>query len=471
MAERLPNIVLILADDLGYGDVSCLNPQSRIATPHLDALASQGMTFRDAHSSSAVCTPSRYSLLTGRYCWRGSLQSGVLWGYDPCLIEPGRLTLAEMLRQRGYATACVGKWHLGLGWRLRGQPQFGPEADPEVDWAQPLTAGPHTVGFDYSYVIPASLDMAPYVYIEDGVVVEPPVSRIQGQPRPGFYRGGWAAPGFSHETCLLELTQRAEAFISYQARRAPEHPFFLYFALPSPHTPHLPRAPFRGRSRAGEYGDLVVETDWTVGRILGALQRLGMTEDTLVVFASDNGCHASASRLWERFQHRGNGIYRGEKSDVWDGGHRVPLFARWPGRIAAGSFCDELVCLSDWMATCAAIVGYELPLDAGEDSFDLLPYLLGQVTPPLRESVIHHSIYGMFAVREREWKLVLCKGSGGWTLEEKDVPAGAPPMQLYNLREDPSETRNLWAEQPEVVERLLHTLAECRRAGRSAPVR
>jgi arylsulfatase A len=464
-----PNIVLILADDLGYGDLSCLNSGSRIPTPRIDALAVGGMVFEDAHSTSSVCTPSRYSLLTGRYCWRTELKSGVLWGYDPHLIEPGRLTLPQMLQANGYATACIGKWHLGLGWDIISGDPNGVEADPKVNFGTPLSAGPHTAGFGYSYIIPASLDMPPYCYIEDGIVVEAPTERIADSPRPAYYRGGNCATGFSHESCLLELTKQAEGFISGHRLAHPEQPFFLYFPLTSPHTPHMPRAPFRGKSQAGEYGDFVVETDWCVGRIMDTLDRHGCADNTLFVFTSDNGCHASAIGLEERFGHLGNYVFRGQKSDAWDGGHRIPLIVRWPNQTPAGSTCSRLVSLSDLMATCAAIVGQALPDDAAEDSYNVWPYLLGRQEPVIRPELIHHSIYGHFAVREHDWKLVMCRGSGGWSLEEREVPADAPPMQLYNLLEDVREQQNLYHRHPDIVTRLANVVDEAHRLGRTAP--
>jgi arylsulfatase A-like enzyme len=469
--NRLPNIVLILADDLGYGDLSCLNPGSKIQTPHIDQLARDGMIFTDAHSSSAVCTPSRYSLLTGRYCWRSRLKEGVLWGYDQPLLEPDRLTLPAMLKTQGYKTACIGKWHLGLGWQFTGKPQFGPYADPEVDFEKPLTAGAHTAGFDYSYIVPASLDMAPYVYIENGRVVECPVEKIDESPRPAFYRGGWCAPGYSHETCLLELTKQAEGFITSHAVAHPSKPFFLYFPLTSPHTPHMPRSPFRGKSRAGEYGDFVVETDWCVGRIIDTLERHELTENTLFIFTSDNGCHATPIGLKEKYDHLGNYIFRGQKSDAWDGGHRIPLIARFPKMIQPGSTCQELVCLSDWMAAFASLSGFTLPNDAAEDSLDILPYLKGNFLPPGRESVVHHSIYGHFAIRDQRWKLILCKGSGGWSLEENQTAPDAPPMQLYDLENDIEEQHNLFYEHPMIVNKLKNMLEGYQRAGRSASIR
>lgn len=457
-----PNIVYILADDWGYGDVSCLNPESKIQTPHTDQLARCGMTFTDAHSNSAVCTPTRYGILTGRYCWRSQLKKGVLFGYSTPLIETGRMTVASLLHDQGYTTACVGKWHLGLDWPLK---DGATDANRDtVDFARSLTGGPRTAGFDHSFVIPASLDMEPYCYIEDGHVVELPSEEIGDSPRPAFWRGGACAPGFSHETCLLELTMKAESFIYAQAQL--DKPFFLYFPMPSPHTPHFSRTRFQGRSKAGEYGDYVTEHDWCIGRIVRALERHGLAQNTLVIVTSDNGCHAGPIGLKEKYDHLGNFIYRGQKSDAWDGGHHIPFLACWPGVIEAGSQCDQTVCLTDLMATVAGILGVELPSDAGEDSCNILPYFKGE-TQTIREATVHHSVNGDFAIRKHQWKLIECRGSGGWSLKEADVPDEAPPMQLYDMATDPEEQHNLFVQEPDVVADLLGLLNRYRTSGRS----
>lgn len=463
---RKPNIIYLLADDWGYGDVSCLNPDSKIQTPHTDRLATEGMVFSDAHSNSAVCTPTRYGVMTGRYCWRSRLKRGVLGGYSEPLIEEGRMTVPSLLRDQGYTTACVGKWHLGLGWQTPGGAET---VDKEtVDFAAPLFHGPHTVGFDQSFIIPASLDMEPYCYIEDGMVVEQPVDVIADSPRPAFWRGGACAPGFSHETCLLELTTRAEGFIHQQARARGDQPFFLYFPAPSPHTPHFSRIPFAGRSQAGTYGDYVTEHDWSIGRILEAVRRSGQAENTLIIVTSDNGCHDEPIGLKEKYNHLGNHIYRGQKSDAWDGGHRIPFIASWPGVIEPGSRCDKTVCLTDLLATVAGICDVALPGDAGEDSYDILPYLQGDQENTIREATVHHSIRGEFAIRKDQWKLVACRGSGGWSLKETDVPADAPPMQLYDMVSDPEEQQNLYCEKPEVADELLEILNRYRTKDRSS---
>jgi arylsulfatase A-like enzyme len=457
-----PHIVYILADDLGYGDVGALNPRSRIPTPHMDSLAKAGITFTDAHSPSAVCTPTRYGILTGRYCWRTRLAKGVLNGYDPPLIEPDRLTVPAMLRGAGYKSACIGKWHLGLGWQLK--PGADQTSAATVDFTKPLTAGPHTVGFDYSYIIPASLDMDPYVYVEDGKVVEQPTGRIGDSPRPAYWRGGPIAPSFRHQTCVAELTSKAEAFIENQAGANPPAPLFLYFALTSPHTPHVPRDQFRGRSNAGTYGDFVVETDWAVGRILDALKRQGLEQNTLVILTSDNGSHTQPINR-ELAGHESNGPWRGQKSDALEGGHRVPFVARWPARIKAGSKCDQTICLTDLMATASQIAGVKLPDDAAQDSVDTLALLTGPNEKLARDATILHSIDGTFAVRQGNWKLILGKGSGGWSQPNNRAPADAPPVQLYDLQTDPGERTNLQGRHPERVAAMRELLENVRRDG------
>lgn len=471
MKNRRPNLVLINFDDLGYGDVSHLNPDAKVRTPHIDSLARAGMVFTDGHSSSSVCTPSRYSLMTGRYNWRTRLQSGVMWGYSPPLIDPGQDTLASLLQRQGYRTGCVGKWHLGLGWAYA--PEFEPHdkietSTPPIDFSAPLTSGPHTLGFDESLIIPASLDMPPYCYIDDGRVVDPPTETIPGSPFPAKYRSGAAAPGFSHRDCLDTLTQRAESFIDRQSQAPADQPFFLYFPAPSPHTPHLPREPFRGQSELGPYGDLIAESDDAVGRLLARLDQQGMADNTVVIVTSDNGAHRSGGEFdYERdYGHRSNHVYRGQKSDAWDGGHRVPLIVRWPAAIAAGQTCDRLTSQLDLFTTAAELSGAICdPEGSPRDSFSLLPLWAGREAEYRRTEAVHHSVTGQFAIRDERWKLILCPGSGGWTSPTDEQARGElPPQQLYDMEDDVQEQHNLTAQHPEVVARLTEKLAELRRA-------
>src|SRR6266511_1329563 len=321
-ARETPNIVFILADDLGSGDLGCYNKDSKIPTPNMDRLAREGVRFTDMHTPSSVCTPTRYGLLTGRYAWRTPLQSGVLWGYSASLIETNRLTLPKFLKKHGYATAGIGKWHLGF--------QEGNPADKEfkVDYAKPLLPGPLTAGFDYFFGIPASLDMEPYLYVENDRAVEQPTEQVeaskpQRQGGTGFWRSGPIAPGFRHAAVLPVIAKKAIAYLERQPKASPNKPFFLYFALTAPHEPWQPTGEFRGRSGAGDYGDFVAQVDWTIGQTLRTLDRLGLADNTLVIVTSDNGAHWTASDI-KKYGHRANGHYRGQKSDIWEAGHRVP---------------------------------------------------------------------------------------------------------------------------------------------------
>jgi len=452
-ASSLPNIVIILADDMGMGDVGANNAASKAPTPSLDTLAASGMRFSDAHSPSAVCTPTRYGLLTGRYAWRTHMKDGVLKGYSPLLIDPARSTIASMLRKKGYATAAIGKWHLGLG------------TDEVTDYSKPLSPGPNDVGFDYFFGIPASLDMPPYTFLEndrvftafDGDEIGDSGRRRDGGD--GYWHAGPIARGFTHEDVLPKITERSVAYIQEQANTDGEKPFFLYVPLTAPHTPWMPTPEFIGSSDAGYYGDFVAQVDDTVGRIINALRDTGVAEQTIVVFATDNGARWSPEQI-TKWDHRANLIFRGQKADIHEGGHRVPMMVSWPGRIVPDSESDYLTSLTDLYATLADAVGAES--GDGEDSESFLPILLGQIQGP-RSPVIHHSAQGMFAIREGDWKLIEGLGSGGFTKPSVIEPEeGGPVGQLYNLAEDPSETTNLYQERPDVVERLTLELDEIR---------
>jgi arylsulfatase A len=457
-----PNIVLILADDLGYGDLGCYNRDSKIPTPRIDRLAAEGMRCTDAHTPSSVCSPTRYGLLTGRYAWRSRLKSGVLNGYSPALIEPGRLTLASLLQRAGYRTACIGKWHLGLG-----------TAEP-ADYSRPFDSGPNSVGFDESFVLPASLDMPPYVFVENQRVTAAPSEQIGDSAMRrnggnGFWRAGAIAPGFAHAATLPALAEQALRFVRRQSR---EKPFFLYLPLTAPHTPWMPTDEFHGRGKAGYYGDFVAQVDATVGAVLDALIEKQFADNTLVIFTSDNGAHWLPSDI-ELWHHRANANWRGQKADLWEGGHRVPFIVRWPGVVAPGAHSDQLICLTDVLATTAAIVGRELPADAADDSFSFLPALLGKKSTeesagPPRDAIVHHSSDGTFAIRQGPWKLATKLGSHGFS-EPRNVEStpGGPAGQLYQLDDDPAESRNRWLEQPEIVERLTRLLARYQTEGRS----
>ncbi len=470
-ASDKPNIVYILADDLGYGDLSCLNRQSKIPTPNMDRLARQGMTFTDAHSPSSVCTPTRYGILTGRYSWRSRLKSSVLLGYDRPLIEPDRLTVPALLKRHGYNTAAFGKWHLGLGWQLADGGSLPRKDqlrdDPGIDYAQPIDGGPTALGFDSFFGISASLDMAPYCYIRDDRATQVPSEPTKGRPFPENWREGMKSADFEHIEVLPRLCEEATGYIDAQARSSAPAPFFLYFPLPAPHTPVLPNKPFLGKSQAGIYGDFVVEVDWVVGQVVEALDRNRLADNTLLILTSDNGSTMTIRREFQEYDHATNYHFRGQKSDAWDGGHRIPFIARWPGKVEAGTNCDDTVCLTDLLATCADIVDAEVPNDAGQDSVSILPDLLGTAQGPVREATVHHSIDGAFAIRQGSWKLILCRGSGGWSLRENKVPKDTPAGQLYNLSKDIAEKQNLYNSRPDVVKRLTDLLRKYREQGHS----
>ncbi len=468
MKERTmnkPNIVYILADDMGYGDVSCLNPESKINTVNMDRMAAEGMAFRDAHSSSAVCTPSRYSILTGRYNWRSSLKEHVLFGYDGPLIEEGRETMASYLKKHGYETACIGKWHLGWNWKLNSD-------DPkDIDFSAPITNGPtDRGGFDYFFGIIGSLDMDPYVYVENDKITALP-NRITEDTDKRFWRKGPTGADFVHEDVLPNFTRRACKFIEEHA--GSDDPFYLYFPLPAPHTPILPTPEFQGKSGTNEYGDFCLMTDDVVGQIMAALEKAGKADNTILVFTSDNGCSPMADFAeLAACGHNPSYVFRGHKADIYEGGHRIPLLIRWPEQIKAGTVSDETVCLADMFATVVDILEDNLPDSVAEDSVSSLPLWNDEVlTEPLREAIVHHSVNGSFSIRQGRWKLEFCPGSGGWSFPRPNTPEvdGLPPIQLYDLDADISERANLQDKYPEVVEKLTALMTQYVRNGRSTP--
>ena len=470
-----PNILYILTDDLGYGDVSSFNPKSAWRTPNIDRLAREGVVFTDAHAASSLCTPSRYALLTGRYAWRGELKQGVLQGYGAPLIEPGRLTVADFLRAHGYASAMFGKWHLGLDWVRTG-------AKPDdVDFAKPVGGGPTAHGFDKFFGLSASLDMPPYVWIANDRATMVPTGTVVDSPPPKLWRAGPISADFRMEEVQPRLTEKA---VDYFAERAATHdgrPFFLYLAFASPHTPILPTGEFEGKTHATAYGDFVTQLDADVGRILAALEARGFAKNTLVIFTSDNG-FAPAAGLPEHaaVHHDPSGGWRGYKSDLFEGGHRMPFVARWPGVTAPGTTCSELVGLQDFFATCAEVLGAPLSDNVAEDSVSMLPLLRGdKLRASARTNIVNHSGEGRFSIREGSWKLLLWPGSGGWSpptpnpsqwlkTEAADLTK-LPPFQLYDLMADPGERNNLAAAHPEIVQRLGQLMRKTIERGRSTP--
>jgi len=450
-----PNIIFIMADDMGYGDARCNNPQSQIPTPALDRMAREGMRMTDAHTPSAVCTPTRYGVLTGRYCWRSRLKRGVLNGYGTPLIEKERPTVASFLREHGYSTAIVGKWHLGL--------EFARDSSGQIDYRSELTDSPREHGFDYSYIIPASLDFPPYVYIENGRVTEPETVDQPSQSFPAYLRSGPRSKTLVMENCLDDLLAKAVERIDAESKT--ESPFFLYFSLTAPHKPVLPHPRFRGKTKLGPYGDFVVQVDWTVGQVIDAVDRSGIKENTLVIYTSDNGSfmyrldegiedHVDNETVqgYRAAHHCANGPLRGTKADVWDAGHRVPFLVRWPAVVKPGSQCDSTLCLTDLFATTADIVDENPAVGAAADSFSFLPHLMGQSPVNPRPPVIHHSASGMFAIRDGRMKLVLGDGSGG-----REQPKGQPfskPYVMFDMDEDIGETEDVIEKHQATAEKL-----------------
>ena len=463
VTSEKPNIVLIMADDLGYGDIGAYNPASKALTPSLDQLASEGMQFSDAHSPSSVCTPTRYALLTGRYAWRSRLKSGVIQGYARKLIEEDRETLATLLKREGYQTAAIGKWHLGLGNNTAEEEKV---EKPFWDENGDIVNGMRSVGFDYSYGLPSSLDFQPYFFMEnDKLVGKIAKERVAASDRKrfggnGFWREGVASEGFDFEEVLPRFAEKAVEYIHGQAANAGE-PFFLYMPLPAPHTPWMPTEKFQGISGAGPYGDFVTMVDDTVSQVLQALKDTGVDENTLVIFTSDNGSKWPQLDI-DTYDHLSNGHLRGQKADIHEGGHRVPFIVKWPGKVEAGSNSDQLLTLTDIMATFVDYFSVELAADAGPDSFSILPAILGEGEGP-RASAIHHAANGMFSIRRGDWKLIEGLGTGGFTQPRVIKPAdGETPYQLYNLASDPLEANNVVDENPEVFEKLLKELNEIR---------
>lgn len=480
-----PNIIYILVDDMGRGDLSAYNAASAWRTPNLDRLAQGGMIFTDAHSSSAVCTPSRYSILTGRYAWRSRLKQQVAYGYSPPVIEAGRLTTPEFLKQHGYTTAMIGKWHLGFDWAHKepgaplteldaydGEPGKKPaENNPtyahHIDYQKPFKRGPIDEGFESYFGISASLDMAPYLWLRDDHVENLPTRIVAGSKLPAMWRAGPVSDDFTHVGVNPRLTSEA---VKYLGRQDGKKPFFLYLALAAPHTPIVPSPDFAGRTKTTPYGDFCAEVDDTVGQVLRVLEARHLTQKTIVIFAADNGCSPAANFAeLKAVHHDSQPGLRGAKADIYEGGHRIPFIVRWPGKVAAGSTSDALVCQIDLLATCAQLLSVPLPENAAEDSVSLLPILTG-AKPQVRDSLVNHSVNGSFAIRKGPWKLCLTPDSGGWSDPKPgQAPAGSPPFQLFNLAQDPAETNNLYTQHPELVQELGALLKQQILNGRSTP--
>lgn len=461
-AEK-PNVVIIYMDDMGWGDITSYNRDSKINTPNIDQIALEGMRFTDAHTPSSVCTPSRYGLITGEYGWRSDLKKGVTYD-DPLIIPEGKSTIASMLKREGYSTAAIGKWHLGLG-----KGKYGKD---KTDFNN-ITRGVNDVGFDYWYGISASLDIAPYGYIENDKLVEPLSEHINASDFArnggvGFWREGDISPSFNHKETLPHIVDKAEQYLEGAAKK--KEPFLLYLPFTSPHTPWIPSDEFRGKTSVGPYGDFIYQIDHHVGEINNKLKELGLDENTLLIVSSDNGSHWNPEDI-KRWNHRANGPWRGMKADIYEGGHRVPLIVKLPKTIPAGTVSDENVSMVDMYATVADLIDVELKDDEALDSYSILPAMTQKIgTSAIREATVYHSYRGMFAIQKGKWKLIEGKGSGGFW--DKDGTASYyPDGQLYNLSSDPKEENNLYNQYPEVVSELQSLLNQYREEGHSRPLK
>lgn len=464
-----PNIIIILADDMGYGDVQSFNSKSEVPTPNLNKLSEEGIMFTDAHTPSSICTPTRYGLLTGRYCWRSSLKRGVLKGYDAPLIEEDRMTIADYLKEKGYNTGIVGKWHLGLGFQKHAEENN--EGKATFDLTKTLQSSPNNNGFDYSYVLPASLDFEPYVYVRNHEVVDTEFDSVPTTKFPHFWRKGIKSKSLEFDQVLDDLLVEAKYFIKKESQSS--QPFFLYFPLTAPHKPVIPTEKFIGTSGKGLYGDFVTQIDWTAGEIFNMLEELEIDDNTLVIFASDNGSpmyrrdsttkpdHVTDETLayYNANSHQANSLLRGIKGDAYEGGHRVPFIVRWPAKIKGGNKVDEAICLTDIFETIVDLTRGVKPEGMAEDSYSFLPAIFGQNEETNRPPVIHHSGgKGMFALRVGKWKMIFGNGSGART-----KPVGTPfqkPYQLYNLENDLTESNNLIDEEKDVAQKLEAELLE-----------
>ncbi|MEK9603296.1 MAG: arylsulfatase [Flavobacteriaceae bacterium] len=474
LQDQYPNIIYILADDLGYGDLSTFNPASKIKTPHLDQMAREGMRFLDMHSTSSVCTPTRYSILTGEYAWRTRLKSGVLWSYGPSMIPDQKETVAKLLQRNNYQTGVVGKWHLGLDWQLKPPYQESQIIKNElglitdykeeiIDFSKNPTKGPKEIGFDYSFILPASLDIPPYVYLENGKFTQKinsftDGSNLEGDKDYDFWRPGPMAEAFDFFKVLPTFMDKAKVFIEKTQEK--EAPFFLYLPLAAPHTPWVPETTHQGQSKVGMYGDFVEMIDEQIGQLMTYLDTLGISEETLVIFTSDNGPYWKPHHI-EEFDHRAAANFRGMKGDIYEAGHRVPFVVKWPGTVSPGSTSDQINSLANFYATIADLL--DVPSNA-LDSHSLFDELIGKEANTYSKPIIHHSSRGHFALRDGDWKMIEKRGSGGFTAPATEsTPEGESQERLFNLIEDPSEKNNLSQTFPLQLERMKQKLDSIRK--------
>lgn len=473
-----PNIVILYADDMGYGDLGANNPESKIPTPNLDRLAAEGMRFTDGHSSSGICTPSRYALLTGRHHWRDF--HGIVDALGPSVFKEGQLTLPAMLREKGYTTACIGKWHLGWDWdaiRKPGTPKKSIQPG-DFDWSKSVPDGPLDHGFDH-YFGDTVINFPPYAWIVDDKLPRAPDTVITSEFEEPTKEGGWECrPGpalsdWDFYKVLPTLTEKSVEYVL--SRKDAEKPFFLYVPFPSPHAPIIPNDEFDGKSKAGPYGDFVFQTDDACGRIMKAIEEIGQADNTIVIFSSDNGAENYAYARDEKFDHWSSAPFRGLKRDIYEGGHHVPFLIKWPGVTEPGSVSDAMISQVDFVATFADLVGYELPENSAEDSHDFLPYLKGEAKAGPRTSIVHNTKANHYAIREGDWLLVdaengyLRKAPKEWN-EKHNVPADdGQAVELYNLKDDIGQRKNLAAEHPDKVAAMQGLLKKLREQGHSAP--
>lgn len=476
-AAGQPNILLLYADDMGYGDLAANHPLSKIPTPHLDALAASGMRFTDGHSSSGICTPSRYALLTGRHHWRDF--HDIVNSFGPSVFRKDQLTLPAMLRSSGYQTACIGKWHLGWNWDAIRRPGTEPKSirHQDFDWSLPVPDGPLDHGFDH-YFGDTVINFPPYAWITDNRLDLPPDTDLvkpPGEPKEGAWecRPGPARSDWDFMKVLPTITRKAEEFLL--ARKATDPPFFLYVAFPSPHAPIIPNDEFDGKSQAGPFGDFVVQTDDSCGRLLKALETAGLEENTVVIFTADNGPEFYAYARDRKYDHWSSAPFRGLKRDIYEGGHHVPFLLRWPGLTRPGTVSGALISQVDLMATFAALTGYSLPRDAAEDSYNFVPWLRGETPEPPRTVMVHNTYAKSYALRDRDWLLIDEKSGyarpapAEWNAKHRQPPAAASIGELYNLNDDPGQRNNLAADSPATVTRMRALLQNIRDRGHSAP--
>ena len=476
--QKQPNIVIIYADDMGYGDLNCQNPNSKIPTPNLDQLATEGMRFTDAHSSSGVCSPSRFALLTGTYHWRN--QHGIVGAFGKPFFKDTDVTLPQVLKTKGYTTAVIGKWHLGWDWEFKNEPSgevmqwgkmrkvYSPE---DIDWSRPVAGGPLDRGFDY-YFGDGTINFPPYAWVENDRFVEAPteemdIADVGFDTKEGRweFRPGPKVKDWNPYEVLPTLTKKTVEWINKQDE---DKPFFLYFALPSPHAPIIPNDEFDGKSQAGGYGDFMVQTDWVAGQVLQALKEKGLEENTIIIFSADNGTEAYA---WERaveYGHFSMGNFRGLKRDVWEGGHHVPFIIKWPGQVESGSVSNEVISQVDIMATLSNIVGAELPENAAPDSYNFLPVIKSEkYKSPLREATVHNTYASKWGIRKGDW-LFINDSTGG----HREMPESFKQLTgytdfkteglLFNLKDDPEQRVNLYEKYPDRIEEMNKLLQEYR---------